>query len=142
MSDSVRRDTDIAGAGLADALFVEIRGSQDIRDRIPMALAEECDRLETCILGMTTHGKKAAASAIRVRALTALQTAVILRDENKGSDRPVQIIASILKNLKETMKELDVAPEMIETILQTLVVKAEGMEDLSVAPGGTPAQAP
>jgi len=139
MSESDRRD--IHGAGLADAVLLEIQRSTDIRDRIPLGLAEECDRLEDMMGSMRAGSRKVTASAQRVRALIALQQAINLRDESKGSDRPVQIIANILRNLKETMKELDLAPELIETVLQTLVVKAEELDAPVLPAGGTPTQA-
>jgi len=120
-----RRDPDFHGAGLADALLIELQNSTDIRDRVLLAIAEEADRLEALIGNMGKASLKAQAATRRVQALKILHETLATRDEKQKADRPIQIIAGMLRNLRDTLNDLNVPAEMKETILQSLMHRVE-----------------
>lgn len=126
------RDPDLDGAGLSDALLAEIKNSSDPRDLVLLGLAEECDRLEMHLKILKKPESILSAVNKRVYALKILNETLIQRDNAVRSQRPVQIMATILRKLKEVLKDdMNLQPEMIESILQNLMHKIQAEEELT-----------
>lgn len=127
--DPNARDTDILGAGFADQLKDRLSLSGAPEDRIIMEVGAEVDVLEQVHKSQGIKpSTKAQVASRRIDGLKILHSLIKERKEDRQRADESALVAEYIVCLKETFKDLSVAPDMSQTILMTLVTKIEEAE--------------
>ena len=115
-------DPVINGAGFADQLRIQLSLTGDPEDRILVEIASEVDRLES-LMSLGKPSIRADLAVKRIAALGKLHSIIQERKENRTKESELAIVGMIMKNLKICLKELEISPEIIETLVENLISK-------------------
>jgi hypothetical protein len=124
-------DPDIHGAGFGDQLRVQLALTGDPEDRILVEIANEIDRLEG-LMGAHKPSGRAQLATRRVTALTKLYGIVQDRRESKHRDSEAAVAATIIRHLRACLREMEMSPEMEETLIENLINKISEADEKPV----------
>ena len=111
------------GPTLSEHVIESLGLSGDFRDRMIVEVAAEVDNLENDRRLLTRPAVKAQVSTRRVKAIQAMHNMVVDRDEKDARESAVVLVAALMRHVRDTLRELSIEPEMVQTILTTLMAK-------------------
>lgn len=115
--------SDITGPSLSEHVISALGLHGDFRDRLVMELAGEIDNLEGDRSLIRSASGKAQCSTRRVKAISVMHQIVTDRDEREARESAVALIANLMRHVRDTLREVQVEPELVQTILTTLMAK-------------------